>query len=255
MLDKIKTGVYEWADESKNIQIGCENDCRYCYARHRAVDRFGYCESNEAWKTPIINYIKVDKTYRKNYGTVMYPSTHDITPLNIDESISVLRKLLAAGNNVLVVSKPHYECIERICFCLSGFKKQILFRFTIGSTKDDVLKFWEAGASNYKERISCLKHAYHLDYKTSVSCEPFLDTTPEITYDACRRFITDSFWIGKLRGWHRVLLGDVTAEQNQKYVEPLKAAQSDEHVSKIYKLLKDKPLVEWKDSIREVVGL
>ncbi|RKY06326.1 MAG: hypothetical protein DRP56_07630, partial [Planctomycetota bacterium] len=113
-MENKNTGIFEWADTSVNIQIGCEHDCRYCYARHRAVERFGYCKSQEAWKNPIVNFAKVNKGYKKNYGTVMLPSTHDITPLNLSEYLCVMRKLLDAGNNVLIVSKPHFDCIRVI---------------------------------------------------------------------------------------------------------------------------------------------
>jgi len=38
-----------------------------------------------------------------------------------------------------------------------------------------------------------------------------------------------------------------------KYIEPLKAAQSDEAVRTIYNQLAIERLVKWKDSIREVI--
>ena len=34
---KIVFGTKEWADENVNIQNGCPNDCRYCYAKAMAV--------------------------------------------------------------------------------------------------------------------------------------------------------------------------------------------------------------------------
>lgn len=250
------TGVYEWADESENMQIGCENGCRYCFARHRAVNRFGYCKSNEAWLKPVINKKKVNKQYRKNVGTVMFPSTHDITPLNIHDYLQVATKLLNAGNNLLIVSKPDFKCIEKLCFELSVFdKSKILFRFTIGSTNDFVLKFWEPNAPDFEERFKCLKYAYHAGYKTSVSCEPFLDFDPWAVYEVCKSYLTDSFWIGKMRMLaSRVNLQDITPDEHELYVKPLERIYSDDFIiNQVYRKLNDQPFIKWKDSIREVV--
>lgn len=251
-----RTGVYEWADESVNIQIGCEHNCRYCYARHRAVERFGYCKSNEAWAQPVIDRRKVHKQYRKNYGTVMFPSTHDITPLNLHHCVEVITKLLGAGNSVLIVTKPHFRCVEKLCFELEPYdKNKILFRFTIGSMQDSVLRFWDPGAAKFAERLECLKYARGKGYRTSVSCEPFLDRYPEVTFSACVDYITDSFWIGKLRFLAtRCNLKNITSVEKQLFVDPLRRAMDDDRfILGLYEALKDNPLVRWKDSMREVI--
>lgn len=248
-----KTGVYEWADKSINMQIGCEHDCRYCYARYRAVERYRYCPSNEAWRNPVANKQKTEKGYRTNYGTVMFPSTHDITPDNVHGCLSVIEKLLKAGNNALIVTKPHFDCIELMCRHLKDYKDKVLFRFTIGSMSNRVLKFWEPGAPNFSERLRCLKWAFSEGFKTSVSCEPYLDANVAMTYFECRPYLTDSFWIGKMRGWHRVNLADVSPEKIKHYVDTLKKAQTDDFVKSLYQYLDGQPFIRWKDSIQEVI--
>jgi hypothetical protein len=251
-----KTGVAEWAEHSVNIQTGCEHNCRYCFARHNAVVRFKQCDAAQ-WTKPVIDQTKVDRRYHGRYkGVVMFPTAHDITPLNLSEYLCVLRKLLDAGNNILIVTKPHWPCITVICEAYANFKKQMTFRFTIGSTGDAVLKFWEPGAPGFMERLSCLRYAYYRGYSTSVSCEPYLDPHVIYTYTACKPYITDSFWVGKLRHFNsRVQLYGVTEEQMKQFVEPLKAAQCDKVVRDIYKLLDGQPFIQWKDSIREVMGI
>jgi len=251
-----KTGTKEWSDHSMNIQRGCEHDCRYCYARFNAVNRFKQCEAKH-WKLPCINEAKVDQPHKKKYnGVVMYPTTHDITEANLNQYLCVLRKLLDAGNKVLIVTKPHWSCITVICQAYAEYQKQITFRFTIGSANDEVLEFWEPGAPNFTERIACLQYAYECGYKTSVSCEPYLDPYVIYTYTACKPYINDSFWIGKLNGWNsRVMLDDATDEQIAKYVEPLKAAQSDSIVRSMYRMLDGQPFIKWKDSVRKVMGI
>ena len=172
----------------------------------------------------------------------------------VKNSFGVLRKLLDAGNDVLIVSKPHWQCITLICEGFKEHRDKILFRFTIGSTDNDVLAFWEPGAPNFQKRLACLQYAFQTGYKTSVSCEPYLDPYVVYTYTACKPYITDSFWVGKLRHFNcRVKLDDATPEQIKKYVEPLKAAQNDDVVKSIHKLLYDKSFVMWKDSIRDVI--
>jgi len=172
----------------------------------------------------------------------------------VKNSFGVLRKLLDAGNDVLIVSKPHWQCITLICDRFKEHRDKILFRFTIGSTDNDVLAFWEPGAPNFQKRLACLQYAFQTGYKTSVSCEPYLDPYVVYTYTACKPYITDSFWVGKLRHFNcRVKLDDATPEQIKKYVEPLKAAQNDDVVKSIHKLLYDKSFVMWKDSIRDVI--
>lgn len=252
-MAKKLTGTKEWAEYNVNIQRGCEHNCRYCYAKESAV-RFHRCTA-EQWSKPIIDNAKVDKNYGKHKGVVMFPSTHDITPKNLSECLCVLRKLLDVGNRVLIVSKPHWNCITLICETFKEYRAQIMFRFTIGSKDNKILSFWEPNAPKFGERLACLKYSYFARYLTSVSCEPYLDNNVVDLFLSVKTFITNDFWVGKLRDFdRRVDMFDVTSEQEEKFVKPLKAAQTDEAVREIYNQLAVEKLVKWKDSIREVIG-
>lgn len=255
-MAKRKTGTKEWSKSSVNIQLGCEHGCRYCYARYNAVKFRKWC-TDEQWLDPVIVLSRVTRSYLKRVGVVMFPTTHDITPLNLSESICVLGKLLNAGNKVLLVSKPHLDCISTICESFQAFRKRLIFRFTIGSRDPRVLAFWEPNAPCFKERKSCLMYAFYEGYRTSVSCEPFLDyEVSDIVnlYEELKPYINvvDGFWIGKLREFEkRVVMDGVTPEQEERFVKPLRAALSDEFVWWLYQRLKNKSTVKWKDSIRE----
>jgi len=255
-MAKKKTGTREWSETSVNIQLGCKHDCLYCYAKYSAVKWHKLCTA-EQWREPVIIRSKVRRSYLKRAGVVMYPSTHDVTQLNLSESICVLSKLLDAGNNVLLVSKPHLDCISTICDSFQGYKKQLSFRFTIGSMDQQVLDFWEPNAPCYNERLQCLMVAYSQKYCTSVSCEPYLECKVDriiSLYEALKPYIINSFWIGKLREFDkRIDMSDVTPEQNERFVKPLKAAQADEFVLELCQRLQNEQLVRWKDSIREVI--
>lgn len=253
-----RSGTKEWAAVNKNIQIGCEHNCRYCYARAMAV-RYGRC-TKEQWPEPVIDQVKVDKIYgkAKNDGSYeydcMFPSTHDITPRNLFQSLILITKLLTAGNKVLIVSKPHWSCITAICGELKPFMDQVNFRFTIGSTYNKTLEFWEPGAPNFIERISCLQYAHKCGYKTSVSCEPMLDPYVANLYEACSDFVTESFWVGKMRKFkQRVDLSGISEDDYKKFIEPLLVTLDDNFIKLIYETMKEYPLIRWKDSIRAVV--
>ena len=258
------TGAREWVEKTINIQLGCEHDCLYCYARNDAITRFfhrTHC-TREGWRSPIIDAVRVDKEYPLYQGRVMFPSTHDITMRNANECLVVLRKLLEAGNEVLIVSKPSMNVTALLVEALKRWQHRVAFRFTIGSVSDNVLSFWEPGAPNFENRIKSLSCAYFEGYCTSVSCEPYLDEFAPDVYQACCDYISRSpfdggaggFWIGKLRRWEsRVDLTGATDEQIAQYVEPLKAAQTDAFVKAIVGHLDGRKYIRWKDSIREVI--
>ena len=251
---KNKTGTREWSERSLNITAGCPHRCRYCYGRFDAVVRYKRM-TQEQWDNPVTDQKKVDKDYRKHYdGVTMFPTVHEITSSNLSECMCVLRKQLDLGNKILIVSKPHWDCITVICEAFMEYQDLIEFRFTIGSTKDDVLKFWEPGAPGFEERLSCLQYAYQAGYKTSVSCEPYLDCHVNYTYIACEDYLTESFWIGKLRNFNsRVNLDNVTHGEMSRYVDTLKAALDDDVVKSVFAVLDGQPFIKWKDSIRDVM--
>lgn len=252
-MSKNLTSTKEWATSNLNIATGCSNNCRYCYARHNAVNRFKTV-TVEDWPKMVVSRAKIDKQYRKRDGVIMFPSSHDIVPEILDDYCTVLLKLLKAGNRVLIVSKPRMECIKVICRVCKKHKRQVEFRFTIGSSDSDTVRFWEPGASSKNERIYCLEHVCEEGFALSVSCEPYLDTQVFFLYRLCEPYITGDFWVGKLNGFNqRVNLDGVTEEQMKLYIEPLKEIITDDAVMELYREMNGLPSVKWKDSFREVV--
>lgn len=247
---KPKTGTAEWAATTLNILKGCRHNCRYCYARCDAL-RFGRIHRGEDWTKEEIKttFPKI----RKFPERVMFPSTHDITPDFIEECVCFLHGLLSAGNEVLIVSKPHYYCIERLCREFSGYKTQITFRFTIGSTCNDCTSFWEPGAPSPAERIACLKHAHQLGYLTSVSIEPMLAGANDAidTFYKLEPHVREKIWIGKMNQISRRV--DLRDPRTREVCNQIRELQSDAEILRLVKALEGEPKVEWKDSIRHVV--
>ena len=156
-------GTGEWASHNYNIQSGCRSGCKYCYAQCMAI-RFGR-HTPASWLTPEIIPSKVDQRVGRKTGRIMFPTSHDIDPSNMDECLTALVTMLAAGNDVLIVSKPHLECVKRLCRELQAYKRQITFRFTIGSACTATLKSWEPYAPPFSERLASLRHAFKAGYR------------------------------------------------------------------------------------------
>lgn len=247
------SGTREWAAGGTiNCLTGCSHDCRYCWARARAL-RFGRIKSAAEWSRPKLNPNVTPSLRRaaKAKGMVMFPSTHDVLPEFLEPCLTMLRSLLEAGKQVLVVSKPHWECIRAIGEALRDYREQILFRFTIGTMDQGWLSYWEPGAPTYNERMDALALARRFQFATSVSCEPLLETErPLELVRELEPYVTETIWIGKMnRIRHRCVAG--TSEEAIRRIE---AGQKDNRVREIYELLKDRPKIRWKDSYRQVIA-
>ena len=254
-MAKKKTGTREWADKNVNVIDGCEHRCRYCYAAEMAK-RYKRIASLDDWGTAFsqLRPKEVAKRRMKCKGRIMFPTTHDITPRFLEECVTVLRKLLAAGNEVLIVTKPHLECVQRLCRELATYKDKIVFRFTIGAMDDDLLAFWEPGAPAFAERFASLKHAHAQGFRTSVSAEPMLDVPRAVElYEALIPYITDTIWFGKMNQVGRRVAANTA--QEKAAVKRIEDNQTDDRIVALYERLKDEPKVEWKDSFKKIVGL
>ena len=245
-------GTYEWAVKNFNIVSGCSHNCKYCYSKEMAI-RFKR-KSPDSWKNEelLISNGRIGKVN----GQVMFPSTHDITPDNIDLSIKAIANILKFSNKILIVSKPHLSCISRICNDFQNYKDNILFRFSIGSSNDSILKFWEENAPLFNERLESLRFAYNNGFKTSVSCEPMLDNKIENVIELVLPYVTDSVWIGKMNFLIRRLKINGYSDKETLYkANQLLEWQKDENIYDLYDRYKDNPLIKWKESIKKVLNI
>jgi len=247
---KITTGTKEWADFNVNCVKGCSNNCRYCYAKMIAK-RFRRC-TDDTWKNMEINQKAVDKQYKKYDGRVMFPSSHDIVddPDVLKSCMIVLEKLLQAGNEVLVTTKPDLEVVTKILNQFREYKNQIQFRFTISSNNDDVLSFWEPGAPPYLSRKEALIRAYKEGFETSLSVEPFLDNTPFKLIEELEEYVTDTIWVGPM---NYIAKSNISAE-DQPYYDQLRKNVNPDNLKNIHEHLKDNPKIKFKDSHLNKMG-
>jgi len=247
-------GTCEWATDNANFISGCIHNCKYCYSKEMAI-RFKR-KTIENWTVEEINHKQLNKKFNKKDGYIMFPSSHDISPDNLKYSLVFLNNLLEKGNHILIVTKPHLSVIKEICDKYKSHKKNILFRFTIGSCKTETLRFWEPNAPSFEERLSSLKYAYELGFTTSVSCEPILDIEINELIDKILPFVNDAVWIGKpnflLR---RLKMNGIKDKETIKRAEELSKKQSDTWVLDIYDFFKDNTKIKWKESIKKIVNI
>ena len=242
-------GTFEWSVKTINFINGCSNDCKYCYAKSMAIRyKRNTCDG---WETEVVRTPELIKRIPLYKGPVMFPSSHDITTEHLDESITMLRNILRSGNSVLIVSKPSMECIKKICETFYQYKAKILFRFTIGSSDSNILKFWETNASSFEERLECLKLAYQMGYQTSVSAEPLLDKNVDELIFQLSPFVTDTIWIGK----PNLLLSRIKyngygdPETVEKSNELMDWITNPEFQLDLFNRYKDNSMIRWKDGL------
>ena len=247
-------GTYEWANCNANFINGCKHDCKYCYSKEMAI-RFNR-KTPDTWKIEEVRHHILNKKFSKHSGTIMFPSSHDIHPDHLKETIIFLKKVLTAGNKILIVSKPHFECIKTICDTFPEFKSNVLFRFTIGSCDSEILKFWEPNAPNFPERLASLVFAHTEGFQTSVSCEPMLDDHVDMIFQKVLPFVTDAVWVGKANYLlKRLRINGASDNETITRANELLEWQSDEKILKLYNRFKNDPKIKWKESIKKVVGL
>ncbi len=247
---KITSGTKEWADHNINCIKGCSNNCRYCYAKIIAK-RFGRC-TEETWKDIEISSDVLHKTFGKHHGRVMFPSSHDIidTPDAKEACFTVIEKLLEAGNELLITTKPKLSITRDIIKRFYTFKLQTQFRFTITSLDNQLLSFWEPNAPSFEERLKSLKYAYEKGFKTSVSIEPFLDYNPKALVNILLPYITESIWLGPM---NYIPKNSIPNKDKQHYTEIRKNYEID-HLKEIFEDLKGFSRIKFKDSMTIRLG-
>lgn len=247
------SGTLEWAVAGLDASLGCPHNCRYCYGRHEMISRKKLVTEKE-WKSVRKLPDILQREIRLYPGQVMFPVHHDIVPQNVGLCLETLQKLLEVGNSVLIVSKPHLECVRYLCEELEPYKEKILFRFTITARDDELLRFWEPGAPFYPERLKSLKYAHEHGYRTSVSVEPMLDVGDvEKMIAEFSPYVHHSIWLGTMRKIEARV--DMGVPGMKEAIQRIERGQEHDKIVDLYQRLKENPLLRWKDSIKQILGL
>jgi DNA repair photolyase len=244
-------GVGEWAGYSYNCGVGCSHMCRYCFSRSFFVNE-GIVASNEEFRIERPNRYKINITQRVDKA-IQFPSAHDISPAYLDVYCQTLYNILVNGNKVLLVSKPHFECIEHICREFQAFKPQMEFRFSIGSLNPELTAYWEPGAPTPEERVRSLLHATEQGYQTSVSMEPILAGREDAvaTFNELAPLTNGTIWIGMMNGLNERMVCENSTDRAA--LERISQFQTADEMLALYQELYGMPQVRWKDSINTIV--
>lgn len=245
------TGAGEWAGYNCNIGTGCSHGCLYCYAERMAT-RFNRVESSDEWREEVSREVTTVEC-KKYSEPIMFPTTHDITEGYLRPYRCHLYNILAAGNEVVIVTKPHRASIEAICSEFSSFRDNMVFRFTIGGLNNETMKIMEPGAPSLSERLGCLRYAFEKGFKTSISSEPMLGCCEEAEklYHVVEPFVTEDVWFGKMK--YIGGLKDSADTVIASAVNQVISAQNNEDILRFVNKMSGLPKVEWKDSINDVI--
>jgi DNA repair photolyase len=217
--------------------------------------RFKQLDGRE-WKEEQLRVDPQTARISKRSGRIMYPTAHDLTPQHLEAHVIFIRRQLEVGNTLLIVSKPHLECIERLCQEFAEYKEHITFRFSIGSNDNQVLKFWEPGAPVFEERLEALRSAHAQGFITSVSIEPMLEGDVDTLIATVSPFVTDTIWLGKINRLKSILaVNGFKQPEILVRANGLISTQNDESIKGIYERYKENPKIRFKESIKKVVGL
>jgi DNA repair photolyase len=248
-----KTGTREWSVKSLNRRVGCKNNCRYCWAAHDAIHRWGYVESRSEWTQP-----RPNKSREKPYwvpGVIMYPTTHDIAREHVRGDIEYLKSWLELDNRILIVSKPSFNVISTMTKELKKYKEQLEFRFSIGSMNNDALSFWEPEAPSFAERMRSAEIAFVSKYNVSISCEPYLDESIVPLVRLMTHISNGEIWIGMMNEIDKRVDTSGWSEEQLYWMKRLRAVHTREYVQFIHDTFKNEERVRWKDSIKDLLGL
>jgi len=263
-MSKPKSGTREWSEHSANCCTGCRHGCLYCYAAEMAA-RFGRIPSREAWTKEVPRRPTI-RASRKYTGRIMFPTTHDITEGNAGACLDTLVALLAAGNDVLVVSKagPHVAPLLVAARELAGDRGRLELRVSLTHLNPAIGKLWEPGAPTAIARCEALGAADAEAIPTSISIEPLLEPTH------ATEIVKNAFWSGgdggatggeiwigaanqlrKRTAWCRDLPG-LEAE-----VQYLECWQVPERMREVFERVRRLGLkqVRWKDSYQRALGI
>jgi len=257
MEHKVEVEISEVAKKKESICNGCSNNCRYCSTRE--IKSRLHSQSSD-WATEQVDVMKAFNTgYRKvrdndpSTYDIVFPTTHDITLNTLGASLAFLKKVLVAGNTVLIITKPNPVCIQALTMELAPWKSQIHLRLSITAMDEGLLKYWEPNAPSFQQRFIALKDCFNKGFKTSVNIEPALDIPNlPVLVDTVMPFVTDKIWIGKMNHANRCVV--VETEEDRVQLERILNSQEDLHFWNLYHKLKSNPKIGYNDSMRTVIN-
>ncbi len=178
---KRKTLIYRskvpGCDHAVNHVQGCSHGCRYpCYAFLMSV-KFGKAKDYQDWIKPklVLNAVEIianeiskkrQRVHKVNLCLMTDPFMYGYEDIQ-STSLEIIRILNEADISCSVLTKGLLP-IE-----LSDMSKNNTYGISLVSVSDEFRKKYEPGASNYNERIDCLRKLKDRGCRTYVHMEPY----------------------------------------------------------------------------------
>lgn len=194
----------QWSQHIHNILTAtsnCANDCAYCYMKTLKHRFHGSDLEDLTMHTDPARVIKGWRRVRAGEAPkmFMFPSSHDIFPEFVDDYILAARAILAAGHELMVVTKPRRPVVDALMRALARHRGRVVFMLTITTSAPGQMAKYEARAPPLAERLACLQALHAAGFRTAVSVEPYL-SDPRATLALVRPYVTEKVWIGPMSG-------------------------------------------------------
>jgi DNA repair photolyase len=245
---------WQFAETSYNIiasGFACPNACIYCYMIPMN-ERFGRGTIIPDIEEFPVNEKRVEKKWLKVGGKrkpkyYMFPSSHDLFPEMVEPALEVIRKILIAGHDLTIVSKPRIPVVDAIVNddIVKNNLDRIVMRFSISTLDEDLVKKFEPNAPTIKERIECLRISREAGLMTGVSVEPYISDPVNIVEGLEKTgYVSEDYFVGVMTK-EKTIAG--TSEWDM--VEPL---YTREYLTSVIERLRDNKKVFFKTSIMKM---
>lgn len=222
-------GTRELSDKSYNWEKYCRNNCwRYCYACSNA-ERYNQIKDRKEWGlSPVKHVKKINKGWQKvksdaDRKRIMIPTTHDLHDDNVDDFLTIAKKILKAGHLLLVTSKMRLSVAEKIAKELDdwkdikhlyarGYEDEMIFRpenaveFMITNNVMDLVQhdYWQENAPGFSEILQSLIFLHSRGFFTNVIIEPWLDKIERVPdlIKIMDDHVSGVIWVGPMNKRH-----------------------------------------------------
>ncbi|MCK9609182.1 MAG: hypothetical protein M0R33_22330 [Methylomonas sp.] len=181
-------GQWNWSMDSFNIRAPaylCKHACFYCYIGVM-FRRFGrVCKTPSIEEPMPVNQKSIDTVWSKAANSkrkmMFFPSSSDIFAENMRDYVSVCRKIIDAGHEILFITKASMASItafvrefEQQMQPIDNYKPKIVIFITVTTNVDAILRKFEPYAPLYQERIGAIIHLIEHRFNVNVIIEPYL---------------------------------------------------------------------------------
>jgi DNA repair photolyase len=167
----------------------------------------------------------------------------------MEEYVSVCKKMIDAGHEIMYTTKPHMEGMLKFCKILDQpenekYKPKIHIYACITTKDHELTSFFEPNAAFYEERLECLKMLFERGFRTSVMMEPYLSNPLNFVYELLP-YVNEVLTIGKMNYAQAIRFSDDN-EYDYEWVTYLNKLYSVENIVNLYEALKNEPKVFFK---------